>query len=261
MFFNIKSLLIGIVLASLCLNCLGQETGSNTTVAQETASAQEAHTIILSPGRSKPPAFLYAVSAQAQVLVGMKQVEQGIQLQIRIVQGDNHKIETVSLGLGGIGDVIDVQGESIASWAVRTADSQRYLDLQIKPTASDPANSGKAADKTATIRILSEHTELPTKVELAHLMPGKALGFDSQIQIQYVPGVAGKIVAADGFAPLVSSKRIDRLQTATGGRLELRLDRNSALPPAVVGQRGDQSVANKFRLSARVIKLRFRPSF
>ncbi|MEQ1828079.1 MAG: hypothetical protein ABL921_19110 [Pirellula sp.] len=129
--------------------------------------------------------------------------------------------------------MIDVQGEAIASWAVRTAGSQRYLDLQLKPTDSEKKDGGKSADKTATIRIRSEHAELPTKVELAHLMPGKALGFDSQIQIQYIRGVSGKIVSADGFAPLVSSKQFDRLQTATGGRLELRLDRNSALPPAI----------------------------
>ena len=64
-------------------------------------------------------------------------------------------------------------------------------------------------------------------------MPGKSLGFDSQIEIQYVGGVAGKVIAADGFAPLVTGKQMDRLQTATGGRLELQLDRSSALPPPV----------------------------
>ncbi len=61
-----------------------------------------------------------------------------------------------------------------------------------------------ASDRTATIRIRSLHAALPTQVELAHLTPGQALGFDSQIEIQYIDGVAGKIVTADGFAPLVS---------------------------------------------------------
>jgi hypothetical protein len=74
---------------------------------------------------------------------------------------------------------------------------------------------------------------LPANVELAHFMPGKALGLDSQLEIQYEKGIAGKIVVADGFAPLVSSKRVERLQSATGGRLELRLDRDSTMPPAV----------------------------
>ncbi len=220
-------------LMGLSLTCFGQSTDTNTV------RTPEAHTIILTPGASKPPAFLYAASARAEVLVDVKAIEQSIKLQLRIVQGDSSQGETISLGLGGVGDVIDVQGESIASWSVRTIGSQRFLDLQLKLSGNDKGHADKAdgsepaSDRSATIRIRSEHTALPTRVELAHLMPGKALGFDSQIEIQYVGGVAGKLVAAVGFAPLVSSKRIDRLQTSTGGRLELQLDRSSALPPAV----------------------------
>ena len=223
-----RKILIVWLSASLCLNCFGQ---TSDTASVDT---EEAHTIILSPGRTKPLAFLYAASARADVRVGLKEIEQTIQLQLRIVQGDIHQTETVSLGLGGSGEVMEVQGESVAAWAVRTENSQRYLDLQLKPTAGAKSAMEKATDTTATIRIRSEHSELPAKIELAHLMPGKALGFDSQIQIQYVGGVAGKIVAADGFAPLVSGEQIDRLQTATGGRLALRLDRSSALPPAAI---------------------------
>ena len=225
--FNLtKTHFVAWLFISLYLNCYGQEPDTNAE------QAQEAHTIILSPGRTKPLAFLYAASARAEVRAGLKEIEQTIHLQLRIVQGDSHQGETVSLGLGGSGEVIEVQGESVAAWAVRTENSQRYLDLQLKPTAGAKSAVGKAADTTATIRIRSGHSGLPAKIELAHLMPGKALGFDSQIQIQYIGGVAGKIVAADGFAPLVSGKQIDRLQTATGGRLALRLERSSALPPA-----------------------------
>ena len=140
------------------------------------------------------------------------------ELRLRIVQGQG---ETISLGLGGVGDVIDFQGESIASWAVRTADSHRYLDLELKPTEAENGAGGKTADAAATIHIRSKQLESPARVELAHLMPGKSLGFDSRVQIQYVGGEAGKIVNTDGFAPLVSSNAVDRLQTATGGRLEL----------------------------------------
>ena len=226
----IKMNLIACLLASLCITCFAQVPDSTVPQTQEAQAAQEAHTIILSPGRTKPPAFLYAASARAEIRVGVKEIEQSIQLQLRIVQGQG---ETVSLGLVGVGDVTDVQGDSIASWAVRTVDSKRYLDLQLKQADVDKSDGGKTADKTATIHIRSKHLELPARVELAHLIPGKALGFDSQVQIQYLSGVSGKIAVADGFAPLISIKPIDRLQTTTGGRLELHLDRNSALPPAV----------------------------
>ncbi len=233
MFSHHKTFLIAVILFVVSLTCLGQ---SRSSLAQD---AEETHTIVLTPGRAKPPAFLYAASARAEVRAGVKAIDQIIQLQLRIVQGDNSRGEVVSLGLSGVGDVTDVQGESIASWSVRTVNSQRYLDLQLKQIVS---NDGKRDDtngddpeqiKTATIRIRSEHAAVPTKIDLAHLTPGKALGFDSQIEIQYVDGVAGKILVAEGFAPLVSSSRSARLQTATGGRLELQLDRSSALPPAV----------------------------
>ena len=188
----------------------------------------------MTPGTAKPLAFLYAASARATARVDLKTIEQSIQLQLRIVQGNMNQSETVSLGLGGVGDVLDVQGDSIASWAVRTVDSQRFLDLQLKPIAADKSDSSKpVSDQTATIRIRSQHAPLPAKIELAHLMPGKAIGFDSQVEIQYGADISGKIMVAEGFAPLVSSKQIDRLQTTTGGRLELQLNRNSALPPAV----------------------------
>jgi hypothetical protein len=213
----IKTNLCICFLAGISLHCFGQDAQSISS----DESSQESHTIILSPGRVKPPTFLYSASARAEVRVNLQSIEHTINLQLRVVQGEG---ETVSLGLGGAGDVIDVQGESIASWAVRTADSQRFLDLQLKP---------KTVNTTATVRIRSKHTELPTKVELAHLTPGKALGFDSQIQIMYAGEVAGKVVAAEGFAPLVSGKQSDRLQTATGGRLMLQLERQSALRPAV----------------------------
>lgn len=236
---TLKTLSVTAFLIGLSLSCFGQtsDSAAQTTEPsqpQTSTTTQEAHTIILTPGQTKPLAFLYAVSARALVRVSPKEVEQSIQLQLRIVQGDSNRGEAVSLGLSGVGEVLNVQGDSIASWSVRTVDSQRFLDLQLKPTEADRADEGKVAiERTATITIRSRQGATPTEMELAHLTPGKALGFDSQLEIHYVGGVSGKIIAADGFAPLVSSNRIDRLQTATGGRLQLRIERNSALPPAI----------------------------
>lgn len=233
MFYSNITPLVALFLASLCLNCFGQDPVSLAVPTQET------HTIVLSPGTAKPLPFLYSAIARAEAKVGAKEIEQTIQLQIRIIQEGDRRGETVRLGLGGEGDVIDVQGEAIASWAVRTAGSQRFLDLQFKPSGAEPVEAIQvddvkgASERSATIRIRSELSALPTQLEMAHLMPGKALGFDSQIEIQYAAGVSGRIVTAEGFAPLASRDRIDRLQTAIGGRLRLQLDRSSTLPPAV----------------------------
>ncbi len=240
MFIQYKTTLLARLSLALCVGCFSLGTQASS------AWAQESHTIVLTPAPSKPTAFLYSAIARADVRIGLKEVEQIIQLQLRVVQGSGRvdpttgaPAETISLELSGPGELIDVKGEQIASWAVRTADSRRFLDLQLKPTARSEGDSGQedsnrsANTTTAILRIRNEHAVLPARIELAHLMPGKALGFDSQIEIHYDGAVAGKIVAADGFAPLVSNKRIDRLQTATGGRLEIQLSRNSALKPIV----------------------------
>ena len=230
------------LMSCLASACLGQSIDSNTSQTQAPLSSQESQTIILKTGQSKPPAFLYASTARAEIRVGAKQIDQTIKLQLRIVQGDVNTGETVRLGLGGSGEVIDVQGDSIASWSVRNAGSQRFLDLELKPIDKNKADAdtgaknvdGKpASDNTVTIRIRSQHSELPAKVELAHLLPGKALGFDSQLELQYEKGISGRIITAEGFAPLLSGNRSDRLQSSTGGRLELQLNRDSGLAPAI----------------------------
>ena len=230
----------GLWLLGAAQPCIAQEADATESAVPV---ADEARTIIINPSRTKPLAFLYAASSRAVVRVGMKEIQQLIHLKIRVVQGERSHEETVSLGLGGMGDVIEVEGDTIASWAIRTTGASRFLDLQLRKvdnskTATDTPThdkdrDGQATELVATIRIRSRHTTLPGTVELAHLMPGKALGLDSQLEIQYEKGIAGKIIVADGFAPLVSSNRVDRLQTATGGRLELRLDRDSTLPPAI----------------------------
>ncbi len=82
-----KTYSIALLLTSLSLPCFGQ-TASEIEAAQ---TVEEAHTIILTPGHAKPPAFLYAASVRAEVRVGEKEIEQIIKLQLRIVQGDSNR--------------------------------------------------------------------------------------------------------------------------------------------------------------------------
>lgn len=230
-----------VLLLAFGYNCPAQEAGEGP------------HTIIFNPGRPLPPPFLYSAIVRADATVNERTIVQTVKVQIRIVQG---KKGTVSLGLSGTGDVIDVSGDSIASWAIRTSQSQRFLDLQWKadngvqpmPQAvegnsvledstgdnSVESNSSQGGsirrETTVTIRLRSEHSELPTEVDVAHLTPGLALGFDSQLQIKFAREVTGEILSVDGFAPLESSDSIIRFHSAVGGRLLLRLDRRSSMP-------------------------------
>ena len=159
-----------IACTGLCLLCAAQPCGAQEADATESAGpvADEARTIIINPSRTKPLAFLYAASSRAVVRVGMKEIEQSINLKIRIVQGERNHEETFSLGLGGMGDVIDVKGETIASWAVRTTGTSRFLDLQLRKAddnnllsdkpSSDDKLKNESTELVATIIIRSRHT-------------------------------------------------------------------------------------------------------
>jgi hypothetical protein len=123
----------------LCIACTGLcfPGVDQSCVAQEpevpesaTPVADDARTIIINPSRTKPLAFLYAASARSVVHVGTKEIVQSINLKIRILQGESNRGDAISLGLGGKGEVIGVEGDTIASWAVRTTGTSRFLDLQ-----------------------------------------------------------------------------------------------------------------------------------
>lgn len=216
--------LLAMFMSLFALSCMAQDAAQDVAQADALAELTDGdgtRTVIVMPGDEKPLAFLYAASVDARVRVGMDAIEQTIELSIRVVQG---KGSQVSLGLRGDGDVVEVTGEGILSWSVRTAGDERFLELQLAKSDED---------RRATVKLLTKLGSLPSEVNVLHLAPGSALGFNALVQIEYASDLSGKLVAADGFAPLVSNERADHLQTSTGGRLTLRLDRQSALPPPV----------------------------
>ena len=168
----------------------------------------------------KPPDF-YAANSVARVQVGTDRIEQQIQLGIRIIQGD---CETVSFGLNGDGQVTSVVGDKVVSWSIRIEGEKRFLDIH-------PANGTEQL--AATVLIRSREIELPAQVALTHLAPGKSVGFNSTVSIQYASGVSGKVSSVEGFAPLGNEKASSQFQTATGGTIELILSRDGAAPGPV----------------------------
>ncbi len=187
-----------------------------------------AATIVLSPARPAAPAFLYAVSAKAHAQVNASSIDQNIELMIRVVQG---KPGTVSLGLKGAAEVLSVTGELIESWSVRSKGEEKFIDLQLKPAAEPPA--GEDLKTQANIQLRSKFESLPSELLLAHLATGKAIGFESRLQIQYAPEISGRVILADGFVPLAAEAQTMQFQTSTGGQLILRLDRSSTAPAPI----------------------------
>src|SRR6056297_186611 len=169
----------------------------------------------------KPPVF-YKASAKTTAQVGSEQIDQTIELAVKIIQGE---AKAVSFGLYGQGRVTQVTGERLRSWAVREEGGERFLDLHVNE---------KTTELTVQIKTQSDEfkqrLKVPIAVELTHLAPADAVGFDSVITLSYVAGVEGTVEAATGFAPLDANDNVDRFQTATGGQLKLTIRRVGAAP-------------------------------
>lgn len=180
------------------------------------------------PFSSPNPAFLHAVNAKADVQVTATSIDQNVKLTIRVVQG---KPDTVTLGFNGTGEVVSVAGDRIESWSVRSKGDEKYLDLKLNTAGEQPA--GEELQVQAVVQVRSKYDGPPTELRLTHFAPGKAIGFDSRIQIRYSPELSGSVAQADGFVPLADEARSPQFQTSTGGQLVLRLDRSSIAPAPV----------------------------
>lgn len=165
----------------------------------------------------KPPVF-YTASATANAHVGAEHIQQTIELAIRVVQGD---AKTVSLEIVGDGQLNDVQGESLGSWSVRKEGARRFLDLQIKQNVTE-------LQVQVTTRSRKYSLNQTASIELTHFAPGDSVGFDSIVSLQMDSGVEYSVTAITGFAPLESSDGAKRFHSATGGQIQLTLNRSGA---------------------------------
>jgi hypothetical protein len=163
----------------------------------------------------------YTASANSIAQVGPERIEQIIQLVVKIIQGE---VATVSFELNGLGEVVEVQGDNLKSWAVRQESAQRFLDLY-------PGEG--ATDLNTSIKIRSPEFQLPTTAELTHIAPGNSVGFNSIVNINYSHGVEGNVAGAAGFSSLDSDGAAGRFQTTTGGKIKLVLNRSGAAPASI----------------------------
>ncbi|MCR9293612.1 MAG: hypothetical protein NXI32_12890, partial [bacterium] len=194
----------------------GQDAASASEVVVDSGAR-----IILSPGKTAEPRFLYSASVQADVRVSATEISQSVEVSIQVIQG---KAKAVSLEIHGPGEIQRVTSESISSWAVRQQDSQRFLELQLKPDVSD---------LKAVVVIQAAIPRLSDDLELAHLGPGNAVGFDSLVQIEYSAEIVGKLVSTTGFVSLASSDDRHWLQSSSGGKIVLRLRQRDAMAPPI----------------------------
>ncbi len=195
-------------------------------------------------GHLPEPRVFYTVEALASVQVGLDRIEQTIQLSIKIIQG---KPKTLSVGLNGEGEVISVDSSQVRSWSVRREGDRRFLDLQLNENV---------AECKSEIKIRSERLSIPATIDLGHLSSGEAIGFDSQVNIQFAPEAKGRILQADGFVPLAlddasQSNKMNRLHSASGGVIKLALSRDDASPLPV--ELVDMKLIGEFQSNGKAV--------
>jgi hypothetical protein len=149
--------------------------------------------------------------------------------------------------LNGEGQVTEVQGERLKSWSIRQDGNKRFLDLHLTENVTD---------LQPVVMTRSPVAKLPITIDLMHLTPGEAVGFESTVTIDYSPEVEGTITQTEGFAPLDAGDGTDRLQTATGGEITLALNRDGASPSPV--ELTDTSLKGEVHPNGESIQFRFK---
>lgn len=172
--------------------------------------------------KPKPPVF-FTASATATAQAGLKTIDQTIDLKVKVVQGD---AKTMSFGINGGDQIVDVQGENLKAWAIREEATNRFLDLHVNDGVAELAVQVKTRSKEYSLN-------QPVKIDLTHLSPGDSVGFNSTVSIQYRLGVQGSITEVTGFAPLEFGSQGNLFQTSTGGQIQLLLNRAGTSPGAI----------------------------
>ncbi|MEZ6133701.1 MAG: hypothetical protein R3C53_02205 [Pirellulaceae bacterium] len=227
MFRNTSSILGLALLANVLLRCsdlivptcLAQDASDGATVSSSIGGDGSGSIIIEARGQVPAPPTFFTASAKASAQVTDARIEQTVQLSARVIQGKSRRL---SFGLNGEGDVRAVQGEKLSAWSIRQTGAERFLDLYLSEDSSS---------LQVEISMESPQFQLaqPVEINLLHLTPGEAVGFDSVVNIQYDSKVIGIVTSVNGFAPLASGHQANGFQTTTGGEIKLKLSRSGGV--------------------------------
>lgn len=198
------------------------EAGS-TRVSSSIGNDGRGSIVVEARGQLPEPRVFYTASSEAVATVGAEEIEQVVRMSVRVIQGD---AKTLSFGLRGDGEVVDVQAEAkdLASWSVRQDGEERYVDLHLTKNVTK---------LKCEIKMISKIARLPVQVELLHMAPAEAVGFASIIDLHYAAEVKGRTVAMQGFVPIDAANDVARFQTTTGGKIKLSLTPDDAAPGPV----------------------------
>jgi hypothetical protein len=151
---------------------------------------------LLKDPQKEAPLF-FSTTADVSAQVGLETVTSEQRIHFKIHQG---KPETLTLSLGGAGEVISVTGEGLADWAVRVGgDGSRFLDVR-------PVLPKDAPLATLAIQVKTQLKIVQGNAGLLLPGPASAAGFSLSITATTDPGVDLRILKADGLVPVGEGK-------------------------------------------------------
>ncbi len=155
----------------------------------------DGHLVVEARGVMPKSPLFFSATSENVLRLGADEIAAEMKVVVRVVQG---RPETITLGLNGSGDVIEVKGDGLRDWAVRQVGEKRFLDL--RPLLKDGQPGPAQLNLVAKMKIAKP--KIPGAIALPTLSPGDAVGFASQTKV--VPGEAVdvRVTKADGLVPL-----------------------------------------------------------
>ncbi len=158
--------------------------------------AQEAgERVVLVPWAKAPkevPLF-FSASAEVGARAGLDFLTSEQKLVFRVHQG---KPETLTLALGGAGEISSVTGPGLRDWSVRVGENgARFLDIR---PAMEGSRYPDRIEAVVSTRIKVDDGEVP----LVLPAPGDATGFSLTLELTHDPKAEIKVVRAEGLMPL-----------------------------------------------------------
>ena len=216
------NLALVLFMACLASSASAQQPSAETQNEVTKVNPDASGVIVIGPATPPPPVpVFFNADAVTQVTVSDQGMQQDVNLKIMVVQGEP---KNVQLEIVGDGAIQSVSGEGILSYAVRTLEEKRFLELQVD-------QEQKAFD--ASIRIDSKPYELPATIDLTHLAAGSAIGFQNLVTVRIDENVVAQYPTIDGFLRVASAEQSASFQTRQGGKLSISLS-NATNAPAPV---------------------------
>lgn len=269
------ALFVGILFSSLGIS--SGLRAAESSRAPAAVAADGSRIVIETPRPPAPAPVFFSATAEQVVRLTATEITSEIRLQVRVVQG---RVETLTLGLAGEGEVVDVSGNGLRDWSVRqgagVGGRERFLDLRpvLPPTASTSEQGGRSSAPPLApltldlvVRTRSAPLEIPATARLLLITPGEAIGFTARVTLQPDPSVDLRVTEATGMMSLpetAGTARVNLQFLTTGtGRLQVSLAQRGAgrieaeLVGAQLAGRVDATAASvEFRLRGQVRSLK-----